>query len=64
MHHTMDGQIHTIGKAIRPLFADPVTNLVLVRKWCVRNDLKSASLRDSTTLDTAVDKQAMTRQSC
>ena len=23
--HTMDGQTHTIGKAIRPLFADPVT---------------------------------------
>jgi len=23
--HTMDGQVHTIGKAIRPLFADPVT---------------------------------------
>ena len=23
---TMDGQMHTIGKAIRPLFADPVTN--------------------------------------
>ena len=22
---TMDGQMHTIGKAIRPLFADPVT---------------------------------------
>ena len=23
--HTRDGQAHTIGKAIRPLFADPVT---------------------------------------
>ena len=23
---TTDGQMHTIGKAIRPLFADPVTN--------------------------------------
>ena len=23
--HTTDGQIHSIGKAIRPLFADPVT---------------------------------------
>ena len=23
--HTMDGQTHTIGKAVRPLFADPVT---------------------------------------
>ena len=23
--HTMDGQTHSIGKAIRPLFADPVT---------------------------------------
>ena len=23
--HTMDGQMHTVGKAIRPLFTDPVT---------------------------------------
>ena len=33
--HTMDGQTHTIGKTLRPLFADPVTNykifLVLVK---------------------------------
>ena len=24
-HYTMDGQMHSIGKAIRPLFTDPVT---------------------------------------
>ena len=29
---TMDGQMHTIGKAIRPLFADPVTYIVGIRE--------------------------------
>jgi len=28
--HTMDGQTHTIGKAIRPIFADPVTYLACI----------------------------------
>ena len=29
--HTMDSQIHSIGKAIRPLFVDPVTYIMLFR---------------------------------
>jgi len=34
MCHTMDSQAHTIGKGIRPLFADPVTNVCRMLGMC------------------------------
>ena len=32
--HTMDGEAYTIGKAIRPLFADPVTYAIGKEYFC------------------------------
>ena len=46
--HTTDGQLHSIGKAIRPFFADPVTQFCSDLKQPLGKNLSDNMLRMTT----------------